>query len=409
MNSKYKIKNLKSQKQILELLNSIFQNVLNDITNNEKRHSLENVIKQYIPEKTMHFKSPKELFKKYNTSKKKIINDSILIGYPDIDEDLIPLLKQEFRILIKKKKIKINLASNTPIFNEIITIMNYAKKIDTLLKEYPLKKSTYNGTKSMSTSLKDMIKTQLSVLEEKLNNPYFKINDEFEIKKTEHQIRILKKCQEENFKDLPEIINTANNLYGIDYKSDESTDVENTSFKELTQLFNGTLTSELEILYSFTIFICERIGIYDKKFCKKQADAIYNISYTLFRESIDSLNIENKRAIFTYTQNKIGKDYIQKTIINNTPIFVYKKKSEQINVPDKLIEIGFKSLFGIRHDYNKDLPLEIEMSDFTQLKNLVRNLREINFIPREVFFLFSCYEYSLNRLKPPQSLIKTLE
>lgn len=409
MNSKYKIKDLKSQKQIIALFNKINKHVLNDITDDEKRHSLENIIKQYLPKETIHFKSLKELFKKYNTSKKKMINDSILIGYPDIDEDLIPKLKQEFKILIKKKKIKINLASDTPIFNEIITIMNYAKKVDSLLKQYPLKKSTYNGTKSASTSLKDMIITQLSALQDKLNNPYFKINDDFEIKKTEHQIRILKKCQEENFKDLPEIINTTNNLYGIDYKSDESTKVESASFRELTQLFNGMITSELEILYSFAIFTCEIIGIYNKKFSKKQTDAIYNISYILFREYIDSLNLENKRAVFTYTTDKIGKDYIQKTIINNTPIFIYKKKSEQINALEKLFEIGVKSLFGIKHDYNKDLPLESEMSDFTQLKNLVINLKEINFIPRELFFLFSFYEHSLNRLKPPQSLIRTLK
>lgn len=281
--------------------------------------------------------------------------------------------------------------------------MTYAKKVDDLLKEYPLKKSTHNGTRSTSTSLKEMIKTQLSVLEEKLNNPYFKIDDEFEMKKTEHQIRILKKCQDDRFNDLPEIINTANNIYGIDYKSEESTDVENASFRELTNLFNGSLTTELEILYSFTIFICETIGIYDKKFSQKQADAIFNISYILFRESIDSLNLENKRAVFTYTTEKIGKKYIQKTIIKDTPIFVYEKKSEQINALDKMFEIGFKSLLGIRHDYNEDLPLESEISDFEQLKNLIRGLREMDFIPREVFFLFSYNEYKLNRLKPQRS------
>ncbi|MBU3015658.1 hypothetical protein KO488_12885 [Poseidonibacter lekithochrous] len=406
MYKKYNIKYFKSEKQIIDLFNKISKNVLSDIADDEKRHSLENVIKQYLPEETIHFKSLKELFKKYNTSKKKMINDSILIGYPDIDEDLIPTLKQEFKILIKKKKIKINLESDTPIFNEIVSIMTYAKKVDSLLKEYPLKKSTYNGTKSASTSLKDMINTQLTALRDKLNNPYFKINDDFEIKKTEHQIRILEKCQDKRFKDLPEIINTANNLYGIDYKNDESTDLENASFRELTQLFNGTLTSELEILYSFAIFICETIGIYDKKFSIKQADAIANISYTLYRENIDSLNLENKRAVFTYTTDKIGKSYIQKTIIENTPIFVYEKKAEQINALDKMIEIGFKSLSGVRHDYNKDLPLESEISDIEQLKNLIRNLKEMNFIPREVFFLFSYYEYISNRLKPQHLLIK---
>lgn len=38
------------------------------------------------------------------------------------------------------------------------------------------------STKSTSTSLKDMINTQLSALQDKLNNPYFKITDNFEIK-----------------------------------------------------------------------------------------------------------------------------------------------------------------------------------------------------------------------------------
>lgn len=401
-----KIKNFKSEKQIIELFNNLSKKILSNIKDNEKRHSLENVIKQNITEKTMHFESLNALFKKYNTSKNKIINDSILIGYPDIDKDLISKLKEEFRILVKKKKIKINLKLDIPIFSEIINIMSYSKKINDLLKEYPLKKSTHNGTKSTSTSLKDMINTQLSALQDKLNNPYFKITDNFEIKKTEHQIRVLRKSLEENFKDLPEIINTANNIYGTDYKNEESTEVENVSFRELTQLFNGTITSELEILYSFTIFVCETIGIYDKKFSKKQADSIYNITYTLFREKIDSLNLEGKRAVFTYTTDKIGKDYIQKTIINNTPIFVYKKKSEQINAKNKLFEIGFKSLFGIRHDYDKRLPLESEISELTQLKNLIRNLKDMNLVPREVFFLFSCYVYSLNRLKHPPLLSK---
>lgn len=106
MYKKYNIKYFKSEKQIIELFNKLSKNVLSDIKDDDKKHSLENIIKQHIPKETIHFKSLKELFKKYNTSKKKMISDSILIGYPDIDKDLIPNLKQEFKILIKKRKLK---------------------------------------------------------------------------------------------------------------------------------------------------------------------------------------------------------------------------------------------------------------------------------------------------------------
>lgn len=401
-----KIKNIKSQKQIIELFTIIIENILNEIKDDDKKKLLVNFIKQQIPEKTIHFKSPKDLFKKYNTSKKKIIENSILIGYPDIDKDFIPKLKQEFRILVRNKKIKIDLELDIPLFNEIINIMAYSKKINDLLKQYPLQKSTHNGTKSTSTSLKDMIKTQISSLEDRLNNPYFKIKDDFEIKKIEHQLKILKKCQEDNFKDLPEIINIANYIYGLDFKHDELSEVEKASFQELTQLFNGTKTTELEILYSFTIFICETIGIYNKKFTKKQSDAIYNIAYTIFREDIEKLNLENKRDVFSYNEDKINKKYLQKTVISNTPIFIFKKKSIQINAPDKIAEIGLKSFFGIKHDYNEDLPSEDEISEKQQIKNLIKNLKDIDLIPRDIFFIFAYYQYSLNRLRPPFHLSK---
>lgn len=400
------IKNFKSKEQITNLINDILKEILNNISDDDKKNSLENVIKQQVPEKTMYFKSPQELCKYYNTSKKGIIENSILLGYPDIDRDFVPKLKQEFRILVRNKKVRIDLASDTPVFNEIFNIMSYAKRINNLLKEYPLQKSTHNGTKATSTSVQNMIKTQISSLEDRLYNPYFKTEDDFEIKKITHQLKVLKKCQEKGFEDLPEIINTAYNIYGLDSKSDESSRIENASLKELTQLFNGTKTTELEILYSFTIFICEHIGIHNKTFSKKQADAIYNITYTIFREDIDSLNLGNSRNTFSYNENKMDKKSIQKTIIDNTPIFVYEKKSMQINALDKLVQIGTHSLLGIKNDYNQDLPSEDEISELQQIKNLIRYLKSINLIPRYIFFIFSFQQYSSNRLRPYLPLSK---
>jgi hypothetical protein len=380
--------------------------VLDEIEEKDKKENLEKIISNEIITKTINFKSKKEFLLHYKTSKKDIIKNSILQGYPHIDEDYIIRLRKLFRILVRNKKIKIDLDSNLPVFNEIIQIMSYGRKINDLLKQYPLNKSTHNGTKQASTSVKDIINTQLSALNDRLNNPYFKIKNESEIQKIEYQIKVLKKCLENNYNDLPEIFNTFSKVIGLDFKSEKINDIEKEALAELLTLFNGSQTSELELLYSFVIYTCDTLKIYNKIYFKKQADSIFNIAYTLFKKHIDSVNLGKSRLAFTYNQNKINKPSIYKTMIENIPIYIYKTEKEQINTVNKIFEVAINSMFGAKNDYEIDLPSINELSKFQQLKNLTKSLKKLNFIPREFFQILSFLEFNSKKLRPPFFLSK---
>lgn len=402
----YKIRNFKSFKQIIELFNNFIKTVLDEIKEDEKKENIIKIINNELTKEITHFKSYREFLFHYNTSKKKIIENSILIGYPNIDEDYIIRLRKLFRILVRNKKIKIDLDSNLPVFNEVIQIMSYAKNITYLLKQYPLNKSTHHGTKSASTSIKDMINTQLSSLNDRLSNPYFKIKNEFEIQKIEYQIKVLKKCLEKDYNDLPEIFNSASKIFGLNFKSEEMNNIEKEVFEELLTLFNGCQTSELELLYSFVIYTCDILKIYNEKFFKKQADSISNIAYTLFRENIDSVNLGKSRLSFTYNYNKVNKPSIYKTMIDNVPIYIYKTEKKQINPIEKLYEVAINSMVGAKNDYEVDLPLMSELSKFQQLKNFTKSLKKQNLIPKEFFQILSLLEHNSNKLKPPFFLSK---
>lgn len=406
MKNYYKIKNFKSVEQIIRLINNFIKIVLDEIEDKDKKENLKKIINNEISRETINFKSKKELLLHYKTSKKKIIENSILLGYPDIDKDYVIRLRKLFRILVKNKKIKIDLDSNLPVFNEVIQIMSYGRKINDLLKQYPLNKSTHNGTKSASTSLKDMINTQLSALNDRLNNPYFKIKNEFEIQKIEYQIKVLKKCLEKDYNDLPEIFNSVSKIFGLNFKSEEMNDIEKEAFEELLTLFNGCQTSELELLYSFVIFTCNVSKIYNELYFKKQADAIFNITYTLFRNNVDSVNLGKSRLSFTYNYNKVNKPSIYKTMIDNVPIYIYKTEKKQINPIEKLYEVAINSMVGAKNDYEVDLPLISELSKFQQLKNFTKSLKKQNLIPREFFLIISYLEHNSNKLRPPFFLSK---
>lgn len=406
MKKHYKIKNFKSIEQIIELFNNFICKVLNEIEDKDKKENLEEIINNQIVRKTINFKSKKEFLLYYKTSKKKIIENSILLGYPDIDEDYIIRLRKLFRILVRNKKIKIDLDSNLPVFNEVIQIISYGRKINDLIKQYPLNKSTHNGTKQASTSVKDMINTQLSALNDRLKNPYFKIKNEFEIQKIEYQIKVLKKCLEKNYNDLPEIFNSSSKIFGLDFKSEKMNKIEKEAFEELLTLFNGCQTSELELLYSFVIFACNTSKIYNKIYLKKQADSIFNITYTLFRKNVDSVNLGKTRLSFTYNHNKINKPSIYKTMIDDVPIYIYKTEKEQINPLEKIFEVAINSMVGAKNDYEIDLPSRNELSKFQQLKNFTKFLKKQNLIPREFFLILSHLEHNSNKLRPPFFLSK---
>lgn len=406
MKKHYKIRNFKSIKQVIELFNNFIKTVLDEIKEDEKKENIIRIINNQLTKEITHFKSYREFLFHYNTSKKKIIENSILIGYPNIDEDYIIRLRKLFRILVRNKKIKIDLDSNLPVFNEVIQIISYGRKINDLLKQYPLNKSTHNGTKQTSTSVKDMINTQLSALNDRLDNPYFKIRNEFEIQKIEYQIKVLKKCLEKDYNDLPEIFNSASKIFGLNFKSEEMNDIEKEAFEELLTLFNGRQTSELELLYSFVIFTCNVSKIYNELYFKKQADSIFNITYTLFRNNVDSVNLGKSRLSFTYNPNKINKPSIYKTMIDNVPIYIYKTEKERINPIEKLYEIAITSMVGAKNDYEVDLPSINELSKFQQLKNLTKSLKKINLVPREFFLILSYMNQNSNKLKPPFFLSK---
>jgi len=367
--------------------NSILPKFLSNFQGKQKL-LWQSFINKNLPKQTLNYSSEEEYLKDKNITKKNIIINSIKF----IDENIFPnnleYLANQFDIFSKNCKIKIIYYNfiELPIYTEIIDSLEYIQRINELLKSFPKYYSDYLGTKFRQSSYKTLLKTQLTMLKNRLNGNFFNLTNNDEIEKTKKQMRFIELALTEKFKNIPHWFNFAEIYLGLDNKFLNMTAIEIQAIKQLNTFFNGIKTSKEELLKSVSIFlkIQSKIQDTDLENHKLFAENIMNILRLYFDSTIHLIQKErNNKREFTYSKANITKDFTIKTYINETPIYIYNNQ----NTNDHFMQLFIESLNGIAglsNIFQEDKPTLEEINEFTFKKNILLYYKELGLTSQEI-------------------------
>ena len=185
------------------LINGIISKFLSHFKAKHKKiwQSKFNII---LPKNNLNYKNENDYLGSNNLKKDDAIINGILQCLPNIEKKDLDYLIEQFSIFSLNNKIKILTIENKliPVYIEIIEALNYILKIDELLSKYPKNYGNHHGTKYRSSSNKNLLETQINILENRLNGAFFTLENENEIKKTQIQIKFMKYSLKEEFKAL---------------------------------------------------------------------------------------------------------------------------------------------------------------------------------------------------------------
>lgn len=354
----------------------------------EKKHKRlwEDFFNKNLPQHNISFKSEEDYLLKNNITKKQVIKNSIIYVYPTLDKYDLDCLISYFEMHTINNKIRV-LEKSKAIYLEIVEALTYIKQIKDVLLKYPKQDGNHHGTRHRQSSFKNIVKTQLNDLESRLNNPFFHLTNEDEIKKTKLQINFIKKLKEDEFKDLPEWLNYVRINIGFENKLLKSSKIDIEAFYQLSNFFNGIKSSYEELLKSVTIILREKsnIKIDDKQKHKELADNILNITKYFFYNEIKEIESNKTKRTFTYKDINITKIYITKTFLYDIPIYSYLNNNE--NPLNKLFTIGFNSMIGIKSSVDKASPTIDEISNIQILRNLSLARKEFKLTKNEFRYI----------------------
>jgi len=181
----------------------------------------ENKINSVLPKQHLNFNSEDNYLENNKITKIDVIKNSILYYLPNLENEDVNYLIECFSIFSEFNKVKVLIKENqtTPIYNEIINCLEYINHIKNILNKYPKNFGNHYGTKLRSSSYKTIVEKQIKILENRLENSFFTIENDDEIKKTEIQIKFMKYSLIEKYKNLPEIMNYTNIFIGFNNKN----------------------------------------------------------------------------------------------------------------------------------------------------------------------------------------------
>lgn len=369
-----KFKYFISDKQIQQIENSLIPNFLNNF-NFQVREKFEIYFSKLIPKRTLPFPNSKMYMDKYNISRFDVAYNSIKFIFKDINEDDLQFLAKEFEIFLENNKVAIIQINQQPcpVCFAIIDSLIYIKSIQKILLIYnPLKSNNYQGTKNRGSSELNLIKTQLSNLKNRLNHDYFPITNRYEVEKTELQINFLNYVlNDSNY--LSFWFNCAN-LFGLDNKLLELSELEIEAISQLLNFFNGIKTSYEELLKSVCIFlrIQSKVLPTNSDLHKQTADSIYNIVVFFLNDVIKKITF-NKKNNFQFTHKDMTKEYAIKTILFKTFIYKNKSSNDTKNDFEFLFESIFDFILGKNNVFEKEtIDDSKEITKFTILRNIAK-------------------------------------
>lgn len=381
----------------IEVIIGINNKLSSMIVNKKKKLSFETYTNYLVPKNSLNYISEEAFLKDKKLTKQQVIQNSISYIHKEMDKEQIDYLTEQFKILVKKHKIRVTKKDNIPIYSEILFILNYIKNIQAIIRKYPTYWTNLYGTKFRASSEKNLVNTQLTYLKECLNNPFFPITNKKEIEKITMQIKFLEKSILPENQGIAEFFNHAESLLGLDHKLMGFSKHEQNTIKQLLSFYNGIRCKKEELVKSSMIYMRSLSKIDDKKDHQILVDSIKNISYNFFdyvyKESKEKSKSKDKkiRAQSAYkqlifTKKQLSNEFHVKTTIDNTKVFVYTHKNS-FDYISKMLEIFINNIFGFQNIFEPDLPKEEDASDWHILKSIATFKKEIGFTKKEFQYL----------------------
>ena len=390
INKNINAKKFVSLEQLEFLENVIFPKFFNTF-NMKYRKIWQSNIYNLLARNNLNFDNEENYLKSDNSKKNCAIVNSILYCLPNLGKIDLDYLVEQFLIFTINNKIKIICIENklVPVYIEIIEILNYSFRIDELLKKYPRNFGNHYGTKYRSSSYRNLLDIQLKILRDRLNSTFFTIENEYEIEKTQIQINFIEKCETEDYRNLPEILNYVNIYLGFDNKLFRLTEIQKKSFNQLCNFFNGIKTSKEEILNSLAIYMRIKSNVKNEDIFnhKELSESIINILIFFFQDKIKEIKTNKKRS-FNYSHENIKKDYQIKTYIDDIPIYTHNFN----NLKDFIVQmfnVGIESIFRLKTILDENTNDVKESSNFQILRNIIILRNEYNLSKKEFKILLS--------------------
>ena len=395
INKNVNVKNFKSLEQMNMIINIIIPKFLSYFGTKHKK-IWQSKLNFILPKNNLNFKNENDYLETNNLKKDDVITNSILQSLPNLEKKDLDYLVKQFSIFSLNNKIKILTIENKliPIYIEIIETLNYIIRIDELLNKYPKKYGNHYGTKYRSSSNKNLLETQINILENRLNGTFFTLENDDEIKKTQLQIKFIKYSLKDELKNLPEFMNFVSIYLGFDNKYFQMTNIEIRAYTQLCSFFNGIRTSKEEILNSVMIYtkIQSKIKNEDIQYRKKMSESIINILRFFFQKTIKEIEKIKRKKTITYNQQNILKDFYIKTYIDVLPIYSYINKNTN-DFFSELIDIAIDSIFGLKTIFDENEEKK-PISEIQIAKNIINFRKDFNYTKKEFKLLLSFIEKS---------------
>lgn len=383
----------------VDCLQHIFKNTFASVQNEAIKQKWELTYKYLFPKNTLGYKSDEDYFIDNNLTKEDVIKNSITHVLKDINQEDLTWLVEKFTVLTAYNKIKIAHYETTslPIYPEITFALNYILAIKKLLKKYPKNFANHLGSRYRSSSFENLILTHIKALKERLENPFFPLENQEEIDKTKLQIRFLEVSLEDDFKFFPELFSYARSLVGLDATVLGFTPFEQKVMAQILSLLNGAKTQPEEYIKSVMIYLhIQSKTPYDtsNQELKNLADSILAIARYFFLDVFKDAEKDKETRLnqLTYTKKYPLKPYHIKTIIDDLEIYTYTH-ANSFSFMAEIETIYFQDLFGIKNVFDPSLPNEEEITEFQKLKNMLKRLKELHMTKKDIKALFKVMEF----------------
>jgi len=361
------------------LQNSIIPKFLALIENPEKRQLQRSNFTLLLPKNTLDI-STEDYIDQHKISKRQIIINSInqtTLKLPDEElDDLSSILEP----LCNNFSLRIFNNTGTATYLEILNIISYAVQIRDIINSYPKRYSNHHGTKYRSSSEKNLIKTQRSHLVERLENPFFALDDDSLIEMTQMQIKYMDMFMSKEHKTLPNIMNIIESIFGLDSEILDFPPLKIKALRQVLSLFNGIRTSKEALVKSVMIFTLmqSKLDVSDIRTNKIYAKAIYKFTEYLFHD-IFIEDGKKKKKTLVFNHKTITAKWYSKTVINDLSIFAFNTNKQEDFIIKYIFE-GLADMLKVQSVHKNDN----EISNFAMLRNFYHAFYEIDFTNQDI-------------------------
>lgn len=359
----------------------IIPKIINIFSNKEKQQNWQNLFNSILPKTHLNYSNEDTYLQANNLSRPDVIQNSIKQIFSNLNETDIFDLTIQLLPLTLGHKIKVIQDSGVAVYNEVIILMQYVKSNQDLVQRYKKPYSDNKGTGHRSSSLKNIVKTQINMLENRLNGSHFRIQSEDEITQTESMLNLLNNSQKTEYKNGIEFLNYGRLLFGLDIKLFDLTHNEKVAFEQVLDFHNGIRSKPHELIRSCMIYM-DILFDKSKLDSREKAEHVLNITRFFFQDELKKAE-KSKKNVLAFNHKHIDKPYRIKTVLHQVPIYAYSNNSSADFI-EELMEIGVNGILGVKNMFESDKPTIEEMSWIAMARNVIHIRNEFNFTKKEL-------------------------